>query len=92
MTKYVLSFSLEQNSSHKVAEFSSAEEKDRYVNAEFAEPRIKELYLAYQSARTKLDRKQAANRLDTARYLFYKKWAGEKRHLKLVTTEPPGVA
>jgi hypothetical protein len=92
MTKPVLSFSLEQTSSYKIAEFSSIEEKNAYVDAEFANPTIKNLYLAYQSARTKKDRKEAAGKLDNARYLFYKKWAADKRPLKLVITEPPDVA
>jgi len=79
MNKPSLSFSLAKNSAYNQAVFDSIAEKDEYVAAEFSDPYIQDLYKEYSAALGQEQRKSWANKIDAARYAFYKKWLKEKQ-------------
>ena len=64
----------QQNSTYKVLEFDSAEQKANYVEAENKDSKCIEAYFQYQAARTPTQRLEARKHLLRVRYAFYKKW------------------
>jgi L-fucose mutarotase/ribose pyranase (RbsD/FucU family) len=91
MIKPVLSFSLAQDSSYKVAQFSCIEEKNRYVAAEMKDLKIQDLYKEYSAALSKTRRKELAKVIDAARYAFYQKWDKAKGSFQ-IPIDPPDIA
>ena len=75
MAIYELSFGLDNVPDKKVAKFSSIEEKQDYVDAEFKDKKCQDAYFAYQGATTKKERQHLGQELAVIRYAFYKKYA-----------------
>lgn len=86
-----LAFNSAKNPAFKVADFTSIEEKNAYVEAEMSDLACKDAYIAYQSARNLKARRDAGGMLDSVRWSFYKRWR-KARSDPAPTPAPKGVA
>jgi hypothetical protein len=75
--KICLNFSLAQNETNKVADFSSVELKSKYVEDEFRDMACQDAYFAFQAARSPAARKSLASKADDVRYSFFNRWAAK---------------
>lgn len=72
-----MAFGSEHSTSYKVVEFPSVELKNKYVEAEYADPKCQLAFLSHQSAWNKQQRTFTREVLASTRLAFYNKWAAK---------------